>query len=64
MTCQVLVTKEDNWYVAKDIASGVASQGHDISSALENLKEAVELYYEDSTDIPSPVPAFLTTLEV
>ena len=64
MTCQVLVTKEENWYVATDITSGVASQGHDISSALDNLKEAVELYYEDSNDIPDQTPAFLTTLEV
>ncbi len=64
MTCQVLVKKEDDWYIATDITSGVTSQGRDIDSALKNLKEAVELYYEDETEIPIQTPAFLTTLEV
>ena len=44
---QVLVTREDDWYVAKDIATNVASQGKDIDSALENLKDAIELYYDE-----------------
>ena len=46
MTCQVYVTKEENWYVATDIASSVASQGKTMEEALANLKEALELYYE------------------
>ena len=64
MTCQVLVSKEDDWFVATDVASNVASQGHDISSALDNLREALELYYEDIEEIPENSPAFFTTLEV
>lgn len=47
----VIISKEDKWYVAKDINSGVASQGHDVESALNNLKEALELYYEDNLKI-------------
>ena len=35
----------ENWYVATDITSGVASQGKTIDESLENLKEALELYF-------------------
>ena len=41
----VLITKEDNWYVASSVETNVASQGHTIEEALKNLKEALELYY-------------------
>lgn len=65
MTHQVLIVKEEKYYVATDIVSGIASQGLSVEESLANLKEAIELYYED--DIPSTdnnQPAFLTTLEV
>ena len=64
MTCQVIVTQEENWLVAKDIGTNVASQGKTISDALTNLKEALELYYEDKHETEPRYPAFLTTLEV
>ena len=38
----ILVTQEDDWFVAKDIETNVPSQGCDINSALANLKEALE----------------------
>ena len=44
----VLVTKEDDWYVASSIETNVASQGKTVEEAIENLKEALELYFEDS----------------
>ncbi len=43
--CTVAILKEENWYVAKCIENGVASQGKTIEEALDNLKEAIELYY-------------------
>ncbi len=64
MTCQVYVTKEENWYVATDIASSVASQGKTMEESLANLKEALELYYEDNPVDDNRTPAFFTTLEV
>lgn len=64
MTRQVIVTKEENWYVATDVRSGVASQGKTIEDSLANLKEALELYYEDSVPDNTTESAFLTTLEV
>ncbi len=64
MTCQVIVTQEENWFVATDISTNVASQGKNIADALANLKEALELYYEDGHETEERYPAFLTTLEV
>ena len=45
----VIVQKDDNWYVAVCVDNSVASQGKTIEKALDNLKEALELYYEDET---------------
>ncbi|WP_132060360.1 type II toxin-antitoxin system HicB family antitoxin [Halorussus amylolyticus] len=39
----IVVTKSDDWYVAKDEDSGIASQGKTKSEALMNLAEALEL---------------------
>jgi predicted RNase H-like HicB family nuclease len=60
----VIVTKEENWYVAKCLENSVASQGKTIEESLENLKEALELYYEDNIPEDIKTPTFITTLEV
>ena len=44
----VVVQKEKNWYVAKCIENSVASQGKTIEESVINLREALELYYEDT----------------
>jgi len=41
-----LITKEDEWYVARCPELGVTSQGKDVESARTNLREAIELYLE------------------
>ena len=46
-----VVWKEDQWYVAKALEVEVASQGKTENEALSNLKEALELYFEDETKI-------------
>ena len=46
-----LVFKEENWYVAKCLEVEVASQGKTKKEALRNLKEALELYFEDEKEI-------------
>lgn len=46
-----IVWKEDKWYVAKALEVEVASQGKTESEALINLKEALELYFEDQTKV-------------
>lgn len=43
----IMIEKEKNWYVAKCLDNNVASQGKSKQKALENLKEAIELYNEN-----------------
>jgi len=66
MSCKftIVIQKEDNWYVAKCVENSIASQGMTIEDSIANLKEAIELYYEDiESEIILP-PTFITTLEV
>ena len=51
-----VIWKEGKWYIAKALEVEVTSQGKTEKKALENLKEALELYFEDQTKIElSPV---------
>ena len=61
----VVIQKDDNWYVAKCIENSVASQGKTVEEAMVNLKEALELYYEDlPEEEASGKQMFVTILEV
>jgi predicted RNase H-like HicB family nuclease len=60
----VMIEKEEPWYVAKCLENKVASQGKSIDEALNNLKEAVELYYENNQTEVEEKQVFITTLEV
>ncbi len=42
--------KEGKWFVAECPQLGTISQGSSKKSALENLKEATELYLDEITD--------------
>ena len=44
------VWREGDWYVAPCLEVDVASQGESEGEAIENLREALELYFEP----PSP----------
>lgn len=59
----VVIQKEEEWYVAKCLDNSVASQGKTIEEALKNLKEAIELYNESEKPV-KPKEIFITTLEV
>jgi predicted RNase H-like HicB family nuclease len=60
-----VVQKEGKWYVSWCPELDIASQGETIEEAIENLKEAIELYLEDE-DAKIPVGGlfFTTTVEV
>ena len=60
----VIVQKEDNWYVSKCLENSVTSQGKTVEEALANLREAIELYYEDEKPEITNNQVFLTTMEV
>ena len=62
--CTVLIQKEEHWYVATDILTGVASQGKTPEESMENLKEALCLYYEDNTPNENQPNFYITTMEV
>ena len=59
----VVIQKEEEWYVAKCLDNNVASQGKTIEEALINLKEAIELFNENEEPI-IPKEIYVTTLEV
>ena len=59
----VMIQKEEEWYVAKCLDNNVASQGKTIEEALNNLKEALQLYLQNE-EIVQPKETYLTTLEV
>ncbi len=59
----VMIQKEEEWYVAKCLDNNVASQGKTIEEALKNLREALELYLQNE-EVVQPKETYLTTLEV
>jgi predicted RNase H-like HicB family nuclease len=48
------LTHAGDWYVARCLQVEVTSQGPTVETALANLREALDLYFEDE-----PVPADL-----
>lgn len=58
-----VIRKEEDLYVAKCPEVGTVSQGETIEEAIENLKEATELYLEEFPLLESSRP-ILTTFEV
>jgi predicted RNase H-like HicB family nuclease len=56
------ITHDDGWYVARCLEVEVTSQGETVDEALANLKEALELYFEDEAlpeDLEAPIIATL-----
>lgn len=61
----VIVRKEEDWYVSVCVENNVASQGKSVEEAVSNLREALELYYEDAPEeLISDSPVFVTSMEV
>ncbi len=59
----VIIQKEENWYVVKCIDNSISLQGKAIEEARKSLKEALELYMQDGEQV-KPKEIFITTLEV
>ncbi len=55
MQMTAMITKEGELYVAQCLDVDVASQGATVDEALANLREALELRFEDE-DVPEDVP--------
>ena len=48
------VSKEGNWFVAQCLEVDVASQGKTEEEALANLREALELHFEEPQATAAP----------
>ena len=60
----VFVWREGKWFVAYEPSSGVASQGETVDEALNNLREALELYLEEKQDIYPIERVMITRIKV
>lgn len=63
MRLTVAITHEPPWYVARCLEVEVTSQGESVEQALESLKEALELYFEDAP-LPAGEPPIIASVEV
>ena len=61
-TFTAVIHKEDDLYVAECPEVGTVSQGYTVEEAIANLKEATELYLEESP-LPDVGRPLVTTFE-
>ena len=64
MILSAVVHREDDLYVAECPELGTVSQGDTVEQAVDNLREATELYLEEKPPEKAPRPALLTTFAV
>lgn len=62
----IVIKQEEEWFVATCLENNIASQGKTIDESIENLKEAITLYYEDDEehDVLQTNRVYVTTLEM
>ena len=64
----IIIKEEEDWFVATCLENDIASQGKTINEAIDNLKEAIALYYEDENEEYSSIAknkqVYVTTLEM
>ncbi len=58
------ITHEAPWYVARCLDVEVASQGENVEEALANLREALELYFEDAPIPDISEPPIIASVEI
>ena len=46
-----IIYREGNYYVSQCLNVDISSFGNNVQEAIDNLKEAVELYFEDNNEI-------------
>ena len=64
MQLTAAITHEGPWYVARCLDVEVTSQGETAEEALENLREALELYFEDAPAPNLSEPPIITSVEI
>jgi len=65
MNFTISIHQENDWYIAKCLENSVASHGKSMDEALANVKEALELFYDDDEiEMPAIQQRFITTMEI
>lgn len=64
MRLTAAVTHESPWYVARCLDVEVTSQGETVEKALENLREALELHFEDAPAPDLSEPPIIASVEI
>ena len=64
MRLTAAISQEDELYVARCLEVEVTSQGGSVEEALSNLREALELYFEDIPPPPGLKPSMVAPVEV
>ena len=64
MRFTVAITHEPPWHVARCLDVEVTSQGETVEEALDNLREALELYFEDAPLPHSGEPPIIASVEI
>jgi predicted RNase H-like HicB family nuclease len=64
MQLTAAISHEPPWYVARCLDVEVASQGGTVEEALDNLREALELYFEDAPLPDSVEPPIIASVEI
>jgi predicted RNase H-like HicB family nuclease len=54
-TFSAVVSRDGGWFVAQCCEVDVASQGETEAEALANLREALELWFEDQPEAPAAI---------
>ena len=64
MRLTAAITPEGDWYVARCLEVEVTSQGRTVEEALINLREALELYFEDISPKEIPLSPIIAPLDI
>jgi predicted RNase H-like HicB family nuclease len=64
MRLTAAITHEGLWYVARCLDVEVTSQGTTVEDALTNLREALELYFEDRPAPQAAEPPIIASIDI
>lgn len=64
MRLTAAITREGDWYVARCLEVEVTSQGRTVEEVLINLREALELYFEDISPKEIPLSPIIAPLDI
>lgn len=64
MRLTAAITHEALWYVARCLEVEVTSQGETAEEALDNLREALELYFEDAPIPDLAEPPIIASVDI